>query len=151
MSRARLITLTNMCMLTNKQGQVLVQNRQKPTWPGITFPGGHVEKGESLQAAMIREIQEETGLTIQRPQLCGVMDFTTPAGEGYIVLLYKAHQFSGELQSSKEGPVFWLDPAKLKQYQLAPDFWEMYQVMIRDDLSELYGTGAGKDWQTRFL
>lgn len=151
MSRARLITLTNMCMLTNSQGKILVENRQKSTWPGITFPGGHVEKNESMQSAMIREMREETGLIIQNPQLCGLMDFTTATDEGYLILLYKAQQFHGQINSSAEGAVFWINPHDLFHYHLADDFWEMYQVFTHKDLSELYGTGQDTNWKTTLL
>ena len=47
MSRAEKCILTNMCMIENGK-QVLVQNRLNPNWPGITFPGGHVESAEVL-------------------------------------------------------------------------------------------------------
>ena len=71
MARTEPCILTNMCML--RQGdQVLVQDRNAPNWPGITFPGGHIEPGESFTDAVIREVQEETGLHIRSPQLCGI-------------------------------------------------------------------------------
>ena len=47
--------LANMCMVEDKNGNVLVQERTKKDWPGLTFPGGHVEKGETLDEAMKRE------------------------------------------------------------------------------------------------
>ena len=59
--------LTNLCMITDAENRILVQDRTDPSWPGICFPGGHVEPGESFVASVIREIQEETGLTIQDP------------------------------------------------------------------------------------
>ena len=74
MARTEPCILTNMCML--RQGdQVLVQDRNDPDWPGITFPGGHIEPGESFTDAVIREVQEETGLHIRSPQLCGIKDW----------------------------------------------------------------------------
>ena len=62
---------TNMCMVYDEKGNVLVQNRVDPEWGGITFPGGHVEKGESFTDSVIREIREETGLTIRPPGSAG--------------------------------------------------------------------------------
>ncbi|NVY96070.1 8-oxo-dGTP diphosphatase [Lactobacillus sp. DCY120] len=149
MSRARLTTLTNICLLTTKDHRILVQDRQKPDWPGITFPGGHVEAGESLQAAMIREFFEETGLTLEDPQLCGVLDFTTEENEAYLVLLYRAHSFKGQLQDSREGRVFWIKDSELPQQNLSADLWAMYQVMQSDSLSEVYGTGHDASWKTQ--
>lgn len=48
MSRKEKTIFTNMCMVYDDNGNVLVQNRLNPDWPGITFPGGHVDAGESL-------------------------------------------------------------------------------------------------------
>lgn len=81
--------LTNMCMVYDGQDDILVQDRLDPDWPGVTFPGGHVEPGESFTRAVIREILEETGLTIEKPQLCGLKQFWEDDGTRYIVMLYK--------------------------------------------------------------
>ncbi len=47
MARKETCVLTNMCMICDGD-MVLVQDRKNPDWPGITFPGGHVEMGESF-------------------------------------------------------------------------------------------------------
>ena len=138
MARQELVTLTNMCMIYDGQGNILVQDRLDPDWPGVTFPGGHVEPGESFTHAVIREVWEETGLTIEKPQLCGLKQFVDDGGMRYIVILYKTNCFSGELRSSEEGKVFWIKRSELKNYRLPASFDQMVLLFENDDLSEQY-------------
>lgn len=138
MGRPEAAIFTNMCMIENGKGQILVQDRQNKNWPGITFPGGHIEKKESFHDAVVREVEEETGLHIKQPVLCGTKQFQTNQDERYVVLLYKTNSFSGELKSSDEGEVFWIDKAALPDYPLAPDFMEMYKVFVDERISEFY-------------
>lgn len=49
MGRKETVELTNMCMVEDGKGNVLVQNRLDPNWPGIVYPGGHVEAGNPSQ------------------------------------------------------------------------------------------------------
>ncbi|QQD84112.1 8-oxo-dGTP diphosphatase [Jeotgalicoccus sp. ATCC 8456] len=130
--------ITNMCMIENEDGQILVQNRNSEDWPGVTFPGGKVEKNESFVDSVVREVFEETGLTIHNPQICGTKQFQTDQDERYIVLMYRANQFSGTLRSSDEGEVFWINKNELNNFELANDFEEMFRVMDSDSLSEFY-------------
>lgn len=131
------IELTNMCMVAEGT-KVLVQNRVKPGWPGITFPGGHVEPGESVTASVIREVKEETGLTIENPRLCGIKTWGGPEGLLEIAFLYKAEKFSGTLASSEEGEVFWAERDSLPGMGLASGMEETFRVFFENDLSELY-------------
>ena len=130
--------ITNMCMIENEDGQILVQNRNSEDWPGVTFPGGKVEKNESFVDSVVREVFEETGLTIHNPQIYGTKQFQTDQDERYIVLMYRANQFSGTLRSSDEGEVFWINKNELNNFELANDFEEMFRVMDSDSLSEFY-------------
>ncbi|MGY3778823.1 8-oxo-dGTP diphosphatase [Isobaculum melis] len=138
MSRAEKVILTNMCMIYDDAGKILVQNRSNKNWPGITFPGGHIEKNEAFHDAVIREVKEETGLTIKNPILCGTKQFQTTSDERYIVLFYKTNLFFGELVSSSEGEIFWIKRKELLQYPLAPDFEEMLAIFESDTKSEFY-------------
>ena len=135
------VELTNMCMVCDGSGNVLVQNKKNhPVWHGWNFPGGHVEKGEYVTPSVIREIKEETGLTIENPRLCGIKEFhTAKDGRRYIVFLYAAHQFSGELNSSGEGDIFWYPLSQLAlSDQLIDGFSEMLRVFTSEDLSEVF-------------
>lgn len=138
MSRRETVELTNMCMVYDHQGNILVQERLDPAWPGVTFPGGHVEPGEPFTKAVIREVWEETGLTIQAPKLCGLKQFFDDDGTRFIVLLYKTDSFSGELRSSEEGRVFWIKRSELGQYQLPVGFDQMIRVFEDEGVSEQY-------------
>lgn len=71
MDRTEVVTITNMCMVYDGD-KVLVQEKIDDDYCGVTFPGGHVEKGESFTDAVIREVFEETGLRISSPALCGI-------------------------------------------------------------------------------
>ncbi|MDD7311103.1 MAG: 8-oxo-dGTP diphosphatase [Clostridiaceae bacterium] len=150
MSRQIPVTLTNMCMVRNGE-YVLVQDRTDPHWPGITFPGGHIESGESFAASVIREVYEETGLTIENPRLCGVKEWENSDGSRYIVLLYKTDRFSGKIRSSHEGKVCWAALSSLPSLRLSLDFEKLLEVFLRDDLSEFYFEQTPEGWQDHLL
>ena len=145
MSRVEAVELMNMCMI-RRGSQVLVQDRKSKTWPGIAFPGGHVEKRESFTDAVIREVQEETGLTISSPRLCGIKDWCED-GVRHVVLLYRAEQFSGTLRSSDEGKVWWAELADLPSLNLASsDMLDLLRVFEEDALSEFFYRSEGTGW-----
>lgn len=151
MARSEQAIFTNMCMIYDNAGNILVQDRKKPDWPGLAFPGGHVEPGESFVESVIREVREETGLTVEKPVLCGSKQFQTPKNERYVVLFYKTNRFSGELKSSDEGEVFWIPRNTLTNYALSVDFEEMVRIFEEEDLSEFYYYKENGDWQRKLL
>ena len=129
------VIFVNMCMIYDNNGNVVVQNRVKKDWSGTAFPGGHVEKGESFTLSVIREILEETGLTITHPQLCGIKNWFKNDMR-YVVLCYKTNLFSGELTSSIEGVVSWMSLEDFKKSNLADNMDKMLELFINDDISE---------------
>ena len=149
MLREELTIITNMCMIYDKD-KILVQNRLNPSWSGIAFPGGHVEKKESFVDSTIREIFEETGLTISNLKLCGIKQGIQKEGKyRYIVLFYKTNSFCGELRSSDEGEVFWINRKDIDNYVLADGFKSMLEVFENDDLSENYHWYENNKWHSQ--
>ena len=144
MSRTEKVEFTNMCMVCHGS-KIVVIDRQKKDWAGVTFPGGHVELGESFTDAVIREIQEETGLKISSPQLCGIKDWYE-SGCRYVVLFYKTTHFEGELVSSEEGKVWWEEIDNLPNLNLSLDMKDMLRVFTEDDLSEFFYYQEGNKW-----
>lgn len=140
------VLFTNMCMICDNSGNVLVQDRVDPDWPGVTFPGGHVENGESFTDAVIREVFEETGLTVSKLQMCGIKDWTRDDGVRYVVLLYKTFTYEGELKSSDEGEVFWTSLSSLSNKKLARNMDIMLKVFLDNDISEQFFYKENDKW-----
>ena len=137
MNRKQLATITNMCLVYSGD-KILVQERNKKDWPGLTFPGGHVEKGENFYDAIIREVKEETGLTLLNPVLCGIEEYKQTKDEDrYVILFYKCNTFDGEIKDSDEGRIYWLDKDELDEVELSLDLDRMIEIMESDTLSEL--------------
>lgn len=144
MSKTEYVELTVICLIY-KENKILLQDRIKRDWKGYTLPGGHVEKDESFVTAVIREMKEETGLTIANPILCGIKQFPINNGR-YIVLLYKTNEFEGDLTSSEEGKMEWVDREDLSNYNLVNDFFDLLKVFDDDNLSEFHYIVDGEQW-----
>ena len=137
MDRTSMVELTNLCMIY-RDDKILVQEREWDGEKGIIFPGGHVEMYESLYASVIREMKEETGLTIENPVPCGFKDWINEDGSRYLVLLYKADRFTGELRSSEEGRVFWTTREEFKRLPVMWNMREALEILDSDVYSECF-------------
>lgn len=144
MERTENVELAVICLVYH-DNKILLQDRVKEDWKGYTLPGGHVERDESFIDAAIREIKEETGLTIKNPILCGIKQF--PINDGrYLILLYKTNEFEGQLTSSWEGKMEWVDRADLHKYNLVNDFFELLKIFDDNTLSEFLYVVDGEEW-----
>ena len=130
------VELTNMCMIVdNTTNKMLVQVRNKNDWDGISFPGGHVEEGESLLLSVIREVKEETGLDIKNVIPCGFKDwYDFEKEKRYLVFLFKTTSYTGEvLPETREGTTVWMTKQEIKESpNIAPDFEEMLDIFLEE-------------------
>lgn len=145
MARTENVELTVLCLIQNGD-EYLLQDRVKEDWKGYTLPGGHIENGESVVDAVIREMKEETGLTVLNPRLCGVKQFPIKNGR-YLVFLFYADKFEGEVVSSNEGSMHWISKDKLSDIDTVEDLGELLQVMLDENLSEFQYIIEDGEWK----
>jgi len=92
-------------------------------WNGL---GGKFETGETPEECVIREIFEESGLSIQNPKLCGLLMFPQSKGNDWYVFVYTASDFTGELIDSPEGKLEWIPDEKILDLNL----WESDHIFM---------------------
>lgn len=125
------VVFMNMCMISDDKGNVLALDKVGKNYSGTTFPGGHLEVGETFTEAVIREVFEETGLTIKNPKLTGIYHWISGDVRN-VGFLYRTDEFEGELTSSDEGNVYWISEDDYLKKPLAPGMQQVWQIMHSD-------------------
>ena len=147
--RTETAEFTVLCLIHDKD-RILMQDRKSEDWKGYTLPGGHVEIGESIVDAVIREMKEETGLTIKNPKLCGVKQFPIYDGDyskgRYVVFLFETDEYTGNLVSSEEGTMHWVSNSDLDKVDMVDDLPELLEVMMDGKYSEFQYIVKDKVW-----
>lgn len=96
----------------------------KGKWNGL---GGKLEAGESPDACVVREMREESGLTVLDARLRGVLTFPAfKPGEDWLVFVYTAARFEGSLAECAEGELEWIEDGKLLELTL----WEGDRIFL---------------------
>jgi 8-oxo-dGTP diphosphatase len=131
MTAARAKTVAATLCYVRSGGRTLMLHRNKKKgdvhlgkWNGL---GGKMDPGESPEDCVVREVREESGLTVSDARLRGVLTF--PAfrdGEDWLVFVYTATRFTGELGECSEGELSWVDDAKIADLPL----WEGDRVFL---------------------
>lgn len=127
--------LSTICYI-EKEGKYLMLHRtkkqqdiNKEKWLGI---GGKLEDKESPEECMIREVKEETGLTIKEYKLRGILTFTSTDYETEYIYVFTSNNFEGTLVECKEGDLQWIEKEKIRDLNL----WEgdlLFIEKIKED------------------
>ena len=118
-----------------RDGKVLIVRRARSPSKGVySLPGGRVEFGETLHAALHREVAEETALKIEIVDLAGWRE-VVPAAEGgghYVIISFAAHWQSGEVVLNEElDDHRWLAPDALGEFKTTPGLEDIIQSARR--------------------
>lgn len=113
-----------LCFITFGE-QVLLLRRapDRPLWPNrVNGVGGHIEANEDVRSAALREIAEETGLSVADLRLRGVIHICAdPQRPGVLLFLFTARALTDRVRASPEGDLIWADPQRLDGLDLMPD------------------------------
>ena len=118
-----------------RDGKVLIVRRARSPSKGVySLPGGRVEFGETLHAALHREVAEETSLKIEIVDLAGWRE-VVPTAEGgghYVIMSFAAHWQSGEVVLNEElDDHRWLAPDALGEFKTTPGLEDIIQSARR--------------------
>lgn len=128
---------TTLCYI-EQNGKYLMLHRvskkndvNKDKWIGI---GGKFEQGEMPEECLLREVYEETGLTLNSYKFRGILTFVCDCAETEYIFLYTSDDFSGQLKDCDEGELCWIEKEKVFDLNI----WEGDKVMFRllDEKSE---------------
>lgn len=123
--------LATLCYV-KKAGKTLMMHRAERKgdihggkWNGL---GGKIHLGETPEECVIREVKEESGLTIRRPHLCGILTFPAFKNEeDWYVYVFTARDPEGELCASEEGRLEWVQDGKVAALPL----WEGDPIFLK--------------------
>lgn len=120
-----------LCYLENNKGEYLMLHRvkkkndvNKDKWIGV---GGKFERDESPEECLLREVREETGLTLLDYRLRGVVTFVAEGWETEYMYLYTAREWSGIMTSCDEGDLEWVSKSRVQELPI----WEGDKVFFR--------------------
>ena len=122
--------LTTLCYIERENAYLMLHrvskehDVNKDKWIGV---GGHFEAGESPEECVLREVKEETGLTLLSWQFRGVITFSSEGWEDEYICLFTADKFSGELTACDEGVLEWVDQESVLKLNL----WEGDKIFFR--------------------
>lgn len=109
---------TTLCYIENDNQYLMLHRVKKKNdlnrgmWIGV---GGKFEEGETPEECLLREVLEETGLSLTDYKLRGIVTFVSDCWENEYMHLYSAYSFTGTLSDSSEGDLAWVDKIEVEK------------------------------------
>lgn len=122
--------MTTLCYIENENKYLMLHRVSKKNdinkdkWIGV---GGHFEERESPEDCLLREVREETGLTLTKYRFRGIVTFNADNYETEFMCLYTASDYQGDLIECDEGNLEWIEKEKLLELNL----WEGDKIFLK--------------------
>lgn len=122
--------LTTLCYIEQKEKYLMLHRIKKENdinkdkWIGV---GGHFEKNESPEECLLREVKEETGLTLKSWKLRGIITFISNECPAEYMFLYTADSYTGKLQECNEGVLEWVNKSDVCNLPV----WEGDRIFLK--------------------
>lgn len=122
--------MTTLCYIEKEDSYLMLHRVSKKNdvnkdkWIGV---GGHFEEGESPEECLLREVKEETGLTLTSWKFRGIVTFTQKGYGTEYMCLYTAEGFTGELKDCDEGTLKWVKKSEIENLNL----WTGDKIFLR--------------------
>ena len=132
--------LTTLCYLEKDDSYLMLHRVSKKNdinhdkWIGV---GGHFEHAESPEDCLKREVQEETGLTLNSFEFRGIVTFVSDDSEAEYMHLFTSKDFYGEMRECDEGKLEWVkigDKIFLRLLKEKSPFFSLKLVYKNGDL-----------------
>ena len=128
-SEGRIMQMTTLCYIENDEKYLMLhrvkkkEDINKNKWIGV---GGHANEWESPEECLVREVKEETGLTLTSYKFRGIITFISNECESETMCLFTADKFTGNIIECDEGELCWVDKAMVPNLPA----WEGDQVFL---------------------
>jgi len=152
------VNMRTLCFLTRDNQVLLIRGAlDKRLWAGLyNGIGGHVEAGEDVYSACLRELEEETGIKVSDIHLCGIITIDSSKEVGVCIFVFRGECQHGDPRPSTEGSVEWVALREIHHLPLVPDLYELLPRVINKSVQAepffaQYSYNEGDEMVIKFL